>query len=135
MNRLMDSARVRLPGALDGTIQAELFATVRQFCEDTNVWKQAFDIERQVATDRVLLNPDEFTYEIVPPTGSRIVRLLGVVDQNAFPLHATMIRPGFVTFRYSPNNTDVVTAWASPWFRIGSLRRTTSRCSMACCSA
>jgi len=113
MNRLMDDARVRLPGALDGTIQSELFAVVRKFCEDTNVWKMPFDIEREVATERVMLTPDAYTYEIIPPTGSRVVRLLGVVDQNAFPVHATMMRPNFVTFRYSPNAPDTVVAWVA----------------------
>ena len=38
--RIIDSARVRLPGALDGTIRMEFFGVAREFLQRSNIWRE-----------------------------------------------------------------------------------------------
>lgn len=42
--RLMDTARVRLPGATDAAIQLELFTVVDDFLKETNAWMEDIDV-------------------------------------------------------------------------------------------
>lgn len=42
--RLMDTARVRLPGATDAAIQLELFAVMDEFFKETNSWMEDIDV-------------------------------------------------------------------------------------------
>lgn len=105
MNRLMDDARVRLPGALDGTIQAELFRAVKEFCTRTNLWTEEFDIEVEPQTQSYLENPDAYTHQIFPPTGSTASKVMYALDQNTAPVPAQMSVPNYIEFAGSPNET------------------------------
>ena len=40
INRLMDNARVKLPGALDAALQMELFLVMKEFFDNTNIWEE-----------------------------------------------------------------------------------------------
>jgi len=113
MNRLMDNIRIRTPGALDGVIQSEVFAAVTDLCRDANIWTMPFEIEREVATLDVWQDPDAYTYQIIPPAGSRTVRLMFVGDGNRSRVPAVMLRPNYITFNRSPNEPDIVTAWVT----------------------
>lgn len=109
INRLMDNARIKLPGALDGTIQTELFAVLNDFFQDSGIWYEDLTFEVQPTNDSYLENPDAYTYQVVPSNGS-IVRLYGVVDSKGFPQAAYMPTLGYVVLRNSPNATDTYTA-------------------------
>lgn len=66
MNRLMDHARIRLPGALDAAIQMELFSALNEFFQKSNIWYEDIQFPVQPTDDTYLENPDAFTYDIIP---------------------------------------------------------------------
>lgn len=113
MNRLMDNARVKLPGALDAAIQLEMFATLNEFFQESNIWTEdiAFDVTPTSAT--YLADPDAYTYEITVLNGGVINRLIGVVNSDSVPQRAVMPTPGYVVLEYSPNIADTYTARAA----------------------
>jgi hypothetical protein len=45
--RIIDQARIQAPGALDGVLLMELFATMKAFFEQTDAWKQKVTINAQ----------------------------------------------------------------------------------------
>jgi hypothetical protein len=110
MNRLMDNARIKLPGALDNTIQLELFSTLDEFFQSTNIWVEDIEFAVTVTSDTYLSNPDAYTYELQTITGGLINRLTGVVNSDGFPQAASMPIPGYVILAYSPNQNDTYTA-------------------------
>ena len=112
MNRLMDNARVRLPGALDNTILAELFSVVNDFCSGSNVWRQQFEFEVLTRASSPVTAPDDFTYTLYPPTGARIVRLLGVIDEGNVPVRVQLIDPNSVFLDRSPSSDSTYQALA-----------------------
>jgi hypothetical protein len=100
MTRLMNNARIKLPGALDATIQLELFATVEDFLATTNAWAE--DINFSVT-------PASKTYQITPTDGV-INRLLSVVDSGGITQHAIMSVPGTIQLQFEPSKSDTFTA-------------------------
>lgn len=110
MNRLMDNARVKLPGALDSAIQLELFSTLNEFFQETNIWYEYIEFDVTPTNDTYLQNPDAYTYELTPLEGGVINRLIGVVDASGFPQAAIMPTPGYVILRFSPNMAQTYTA-------------------------
>lgn len=109
MNRLMDNLRIRLPGALDSTIQFELFSTLKDFFQHSSIWTENLTFDAQPTSDTYLQNPDAYTYEVVPTMGS-IVRLMDVVNSNGISQSAAMDVPGFIVLTYAPSNEDTYTA-------------------------
>lgn len=109
MNRLMDHARIRLPGALDAAIQMELFAVMNEFFQSSNIWYEDIQFPVQPTADSYLDNPDAYTYDVIPTQGS-ITRLMGVVDSKGLPIKAYMPTLGQVVLNFSPNTADTYTA-------------------------
>jgi hypothetical protein len=109
MNRLMDHARIRLPGALDSAIQMELFSAMDEFFNKTNLWYEDIAFQVEPTQDSRVTNPDAYDYDLIPDTGT-ITRLIGVVDSKGFPVRATMPVIGCVRLTYSPNETQTYTA-------------------------
>lgn len=109
MNRLMDHARVRLPGALDAALQLELFAVMNEFFQSSNIWFEDIQFAVTPTTANYLDNPEAYTYQIVPDQGS-ITRLIGTVDSKGFAQKAYMPTLGDVVLAYSPNTADTYTA-------------------------
>jgi hypothetical protein len=109
MNRLMDHARIRLPGALDAAIQMELFAALNEFFQKSNIWYEDIAFAVQPTADTYLENPEAFTYDVIPTLGT-ITRLIGVVDTKEMPVRAAMPTLGQVILAYSPNEADTYTA-------------------------
>lgn len=103
MNRLMDNSRVRLPGAIDTTIYAEMFSVVKEFCSDSNVWQQQFEFDAIARTTTPSQAPDDYTYTLYPPTGAKIVRIIGVVDPNDAPVRASLVEPDAVFLERAVN--------------------------------
>lgn len=107
MNRLMDNARVRLPGAVDGTILAELFSVVKDFCAATNIWRQTFEIDVIAVSTNPDENPDDFIYPLHPPTGAKVVRILGSRNANNSVIEAQLVEPDMFFLSRSPNEDQV----------------------------
>lgn len=79
VNRLMDSLRIRLPGAIDDTIRLELFAALNEFFQGSNIWREDIDIAVSAGVDR---------YDLFPTDRAKVVRLMGIVDDNELPTQA-----------------------------------------------
>lgn len=109
MNRLMDHARIRLPGALDTALQMELFAVMNEFFQSSNIWYEDIQFPVQPTNDTYLDNPDAYTYDVIPDMGT-ITRLVGVVDSNGFAVRAYMPVLGQIILNFSPNVADTYTA-------------------------
>ena len=86
INRLIDTARPHLPGAVDAGIMLELFSAVKEFFTDTHAWGDEIDFET---------NETDTDYVIAPAFGS-IVRLFDVVDPEGRPVEASMPLPGVI---------------------------------------
>lgn len=109
VNRLLDHARIRLPGALDAAVLFEMFALMNNFFQDTNCWTQDISFP-VVSTSAVFeVNPSAFTYNIVPTYGS-INQLMWVRDDNGRPVNAGMPIPGAILLRFSPSQAATYTA-------------------------
>lgn len=110
MNRLMDNAKVKLPGALDVTIQLELFAVLNQFFQASNIWTEDIEFDVTPTSESYLDNPDAYTYQLLVQEQGTINRLLGVVNSDGLSQAAIMPTPGFVVLKYSPNAAETFTA-------------------------
>lgn len=113
MNRLMDSARIKLPGALDAAIQIELFAVLHEFFQETNIWYEDIQFDVTPTNDTYLENPDAYTYELTVLEDGTINRLISVVSSDGFVKKAVMPTPGYVILAYSPDKADTYTARVS----------------------
>ncbi len=100
LTRIVNSARVSLPGALDSAILYELFPVLDEFCQATNIWQE--DINFSVNT----LSQD---YVITPSSGN-ILRLVGIQNSDGIPVWGTMQVPTFIFLKYMPSKIDVYTA-------------------------
>lgn len=109
MNRLMDHARIRLPGALDAAIQIELFAALREFFGSSNCWYEDIAFAVTPTTQDYYANPAAFTYTITPTDGT-ITRLLGVRDSAGRQISAMMPTPGEVVIYRAPSQAETYTA-------------------------
>lgn len=101
INRLMDQLRIRLPGALDGTIQLELFAVMNEFFQSSNAWREEieFDVE-----------PGELVYDVTPSNIATINRLILVQDADGKAVVAKMSVPGTIELLNPPNKAETWTA-------------------------
>ena len=110
INRLMDNARIRLPGALDNAIKLEIFSVLNEFFQATNIWTEDIDFSVTPTNDSYLDNPAAYTYTITPVSGGVINRLIAVWNSDGFAQAATMPIPGEVILKFSPNEADTYTA-------------------------
>lgn len=104
LNRLMDSLRIRLPGAVDSNIQNELFAALDEFLQKSNIWTEDVEFSVQAGVT---------TYTILPSGVATINRLMGVVDANQLPVAVSMAIPGEIVLVYEPTTTGTYTAQVS----------------------
>lgn len=109
MKRLMDHAKIRLPGSLDSALQMELFVVLNDFFQTSNIWYEDITFAATPTADTYLQNPSAFTYVLVPDQGS-ITRLMGCVDSQGHRQNATMPILGDLILGYSPNIADTYTA-------------------------
>jgi hypothetical protein len=100
LTRLMDNARVRLPGAVDTAIKLELFAVFNDFFQNTNIWREEVP---------VVVAPPVTDYEVTPFSVSTINRLMWVYDDKGFPVSAIMPVPGSLKLAYEPDATKTIT--------------------------
>lgn len=109
LNRLIDFAKIRLPGVLDAALQMELFALLDEFFRTTNIWYQDIEFTVQPTDATYLENPEAFTYQIIPDQG-QVTRLVGVVNVQGFLQAATMPIPGELILGTSPTETQTYIA-------------------------
>lgn len=100
LQRLMDNLRLNLPGALDSTIQNELFAALTDFFQTTNVWTEDIDFA-------VTAGVQEYT--IVSSGVAAINRLMGAVNSDGRPIGALMKVPGDIYLVTAPNQAATYT--------------------------
>lgn len=112
MDRLLNQARVRAPGALDDTIKLELFATLQEFFQDTNIWTERIDVPVLATSYTYHENPDALTYDVIPSAG-QIVRLIAMLDSKGRPVTAGMPEVGSVVLGASPSEDQTYTAVVS----------------------
>jgi hypothetical protein len=98
--KLIGQANVVLAGVSDAELRVQLFDVLEEFFGDSNCWHE---------TIYFTVIPDKLEYPLVPLSG-RILRLLGVVDQNNVPQNAVMPVIGTVRFLYPYSNVQQVSA-------------------------
>ena len=98
--KLIGQAQVILTGASDAELKVQLFDTLQEFFDGSNCWCEPI---------KFTVVPDYLEYHLVPLTG-RILRLLGVVDQNSIAQQAVMPTIGVVRFLYPYTNVQPMTA-------------------------
>lgn len=104
-NRVFDTAKLRLPGALDAALQLELFHVCEDFLRETHAWKELISFVSAVPTQSYLGDPSQYTFTLTLPAGSTAVSLLGVYDDAERPYRATMPVPGEVILDSPPSAT------------------------------
>jgi hypothetical protein len=109
MNRMMDNARIRLPGATDGTIQLELFSCLNEFFQSSNIWTEDVPFQVFQTSLNFYENPEAFTYEVTPTMGV-INRLMYMLDTQGNPRGGSMATPGVIILDYSPETDTTYTA-------------------------
>ena len=112
-NRIFDSAKIRLPGALDSALKLELFVICEEFLRDTNAWKELLPFTATPATDTFILAPEDYTFELTVPAGTKCLDLFGVYDANERKRYASMPVPGSVILEDSPPESMTLYAYVS----------------------
>lgn len=83
VDRILDSARSRLPGAMDNQILFELADVLNDFFRISGCWRETITIQMYAGT----LDYELFTDDMP----ARVTTLLGVLDVGGFAVHASVI--------------------------------------------
>lgn len=98
--RLLDSARVKLPGSTDAMLKNEIFDVMHEFLQISSAWTEHLSVP-------IVANVT--TYTLVPSEG-QIIRLAGVVDANNIPQPALMPTIGTLDLAHPVNTAQTFTA-------------------------
>lgn len=98
--RLLDSARVKLPGSSDAMLKSDVFDVMHEFFRVSSAWTENISVP---------IVADVTTYSMVPSEG-QIIRLAGVVDSNGVPQPALMPTIGTLTLAHPVNTAQTLTA-------------------------
>lgn len=99
-DRLMNTIRPHLPGAVDEAIKQELFLTCDEFFSRSNVWRETVDVEQRAGED---------TATLMPFMG-RIKRLMAVLLDGR-PMYGAIISdPETIKFRHRADTDRVLQA-------------------------
>jgi hypothetical protein len=112
-NRLFDSAKIRLPGALDAAVWLEYFLVCEEFLRETNAWKELIEFTATPATLTYIEAPEQYTFPLTLPTGSQAVSLFTVVDSSERVQKATMDIPGEIVLETPPAESTTLYAYVS----------------------
>lgn len=83
-DRFMGQMRVKLSGASDAGIKAELFEVLDEFCDETSGWQEALSLHVLAGTS----STPNTIYDLTPQFGGSIIRLMAVFDPNQIPIPA-----------------------------------------------
>lgn len=103
--RLMNNARLQVPGATDDNIKLELFNTLHEFFQDSSVW-----LERIPFTVKSTDDPATTTYYVEAESVSTIIRLYDLTNSAGRSVGATMEVPGEIILNQQPGQDDTYTA-------------------------
>lgn len=98
--KILGQAHTILSGASEAELRVQLFDVLEEFFDNSNCWTEAINFT---------VIPNTLEYPIKPLTG-RILRLMGVIDQNNVPQQAVMPTIGTVQFLYPYSQTQPMTA-------------------------
>lgn len=101
IDRLLNQARINLPGASDAALKLGLFDVFSEFFNMSSSWRENIDIS---------IVPSTQDYDVVPAEGGTIIRLVGVQDSNKFPQPANMADFGTIHFRDPYNIAQTFTS-------------------------
>lgn len=101
LDQLFNRVRVKLPGAADSAIKAELYDTLQEFFVDSSIWLETFSLN---------ILPNVTDYPVVATQDGNIIRLAGVVDSNNTPQPAIMPNLGTISIQQIPNQAQTFTA-------------------------
>lgn len=88
-DRILDSAKSRLPGAVDNQIYFELADVLNEFFRISTCWRE---------TITVPFEADVIEYELfTDDMPARVVSLVSVKNSDGFPVAATMVNPNLLT--------------------------------------
>ena len=100
LDRIVDLARVHLPGSRDAVIKQEFFAVMKEFFTTTNTWTEDIEMCAHSCGGPCCHGCAGTNFEIFPTMGT-IVRLMIVKDKDCYPVKARMETPGIITV-YDP---------------------------------
>lgn len=104
--RLMNQARIELPGASEGGLRGVLWDVINEFFADSNSWTEPIALT---------LNANTTVYTISPSQGGMILRLVAIIDQNfiAYPAFLSSLAPpsAVITLVWPQNINIAVTAY------------------------
>lgn len=104
IERLITNAQMRLPGALAGVMQQELFMVADEFFKTSKAWQE--DILFPVLGTDVA----GFVYEIVPIGPTLINDLYWIKNSGGGDVKGFMQTPGEITLKNQPSQNDTYTA-------------------------
>ena len=99
----MNQARMKLPGASDTGITAELYDVLKEFFRDSNAWTEDIPVTVQQNTT---------TYTLTPFQDGQIIRLVGFWDDKGIPVPSFMPQFGMLQLLHQPSIT-VPTPWTA----------------------
>jgi len=99
-NRLMDQARINLPGAIDGAMLVEFYSVLKEFFTRSNAWTEEIGFT-------TILGEKDYT---LTPTAGAIIRLLGVVEDERNPVNASMATPAALKLSWEPTEVRPLVA-------------------------
>jgi len=104
IDRVMDQIRVKMPGALDGVTQMELWNTLDDFLVRTNVWTGETEVKLKVGKLEADLDS--------PTAGASIWRLMAVKNEDGtnYPIKAWISTPGTITFASGVSEPKTIVA-------------------------
>lgn len=107
-DRLVADCSVHAPGALTSAIEAELFATLRDFLQQTNVWQLGFEL---------CIEKNQRCYTITPGNGVAIKALLLLFNSQDLDRRwvagAVMPQPGVIMLQRDPTEDALWVAQCS----------------------
>jgi len=114
VQRLMNNARIRLPGATDDAIQYALFTVMDDFFKGSNTWQEDVDVFVPGG------DPAGTVYQLVTETSSTIDKLMWVFQKSTSPnfmrgpsISASMSTPGELVLTTQPSSDITYTATLS----------------------
>lgn len=102
-NRIMDQAKIRLPGAIDAALLLEFYSVLKEFFGKSNAWREEIEFTT-VAGQR--------DYSLVAPAGV-VNRLFGVLNADKAVVPASMALPGEVVLGSDPEGGHTLTAFTA----------------------
>jgi hypothetical protein len=97
LEQFMNQARIKLPGASDMGLKAELYDVLDEFCDESGAWREALTVPILAKTS----TNNNLNYQLVPQNDGIIIRLVGVWDPLNIP------QPAFMPTNASDDGTEI----------------------------